>query len=401
MNRSQHPSSPIQLPLTGGQKPFPGPLTRVRVPLKPPCSAFSLQRALRALVLPSAAAFALMLGGGPIGTAAGTADAVYASEGEVVRTARSGRSSRGSVHRGGHRGHHRGRSYVRFGFGGPRHFGYYNYGYGYGYPWWGWGSPTIVIGREGFDGYDHGALDLDVSPEKAEVFVDGQRVGVADNYDGWPRYLWLKEGEHRLVFVKEGYETVVRDYEIEAGVILRIDAEMIRGVSTPATEHFAQAAPSRRERAEVRRERAARPAPSQEAPREGDNSWRWRDRDARTGGEAGESEAPDVERRSSASSEDGWRNRRGSGAASQSGDRGSNDYRSEPARLTFDIEPEDAALYLNGRHLGTVADLDGALLIDPGEHVLEVLRPGFESERIEFEVERGEEIEVEADLDRD
>ena len=73
------------------------------------------------------------------------------------------------------------------------------------------------------------------------------------------------------------------------------------------------------------------------------------------------------------------------------------DLRAEPAELRLAVEPGDAAVYLDGRFLGTagaLARLEAALLIDPGTHLLEVVRPGYATLERSFEVEAGEQREI-------
>ncbi len=348
-----------------------GPLT----PMKPGVRRYRRRLPFQTPLLALAGGL-LVIGLGPLGSVSGATDAAFAEE--PVQRARSGRGH--SVHRRGHRGHHRTRHFrVGFGYG----YGYSPfYSYGWGYPWWGWGGPRVVIASEGdWEGYNYGALDLDVRPEKAAVWVDGKHVGVADNYDGWPRYLWLEEGEYRLVFVHEGFETVARDYKVRAGVVLEIDAKMTPGTATPAEDHYTPV--------EEARQRAQAEAPADQE----DRVWKWRQREARRS-ESGTDQSDD------------WRNRRSerrgdSDAADVPLD--TRDFRAEPAFLELDVEPEDAAVYLDGRHLGSVAELAAlrqGLIIDPGDHVVEIVRPGYQSERLEFSAESGEEVELEAELDR-
>jgi len=69
----------------------------------------------------------------------------------------------------------------------------------------------------------------------------------------------------------------------------------------------------------------------------------------------------------------------------------------EPGRLHVSIAPSDASVYLDGRILGTADQLDrlhAGLTVDAGKHRVEIVRPGYESEEIEIEVESGREVEV-------
>ena len=81
-----------------------------------------------------------------------------------------------------------------------------------------------------------GALDLNVKPKKAEVYVDGRYVGLAKDFDGSPGYLWLKEGTHEVIFYKEGYGTVVREFTVHPGAVIEVKQRMVRGESVPAEE---------------------------------------------------------------------------------------------------------------------------------------------------------------------
>jgi hypothetical protein len=86
------------------------------------------------------------------------------------------------------------------------YFGPY-FGFGFGpYGAFGpWGGPWAGYGQAG--GLDimtvakmtgWGALDLNVRPNRADVWVDGKYVGEARDLDGSPSYLWLEKGPHRL-----------------------------------------------------------------------------------------------------------------------------------------------------------------------------------------------------------
>lgn len=76
------------------------------------------------------------------------------------------------------------------------------------------------------------------------------------------------------------------------------------------------------------------------------------------------------------------------------------DLRQEPGRLILDIGPADAAVYLDGRFVGTGEDLAKGLLVDPGSHVLEVLRPDRRNATRRLDVAPGAQVEQRIELER-
>ncbi|MDH3746359.1 MAG: hypothetical protein OES47_14770, partial [Acidobacteriota bacterium] len=243
--------------------------------------------------------------------------------------------------------------YYGYGYGWPfypYYYGSYGYRYGYGYPYE-WGYRYRRAYSEPL-----GAFDLDVKPKKTEVYLNGHFIGTASKYDGYPSLLWLPEGEHQLVFFKPGFMTEVREVEALPGVRLDFELDMRPGESTPVKEVAIEAktapVPERRPYVGGRSVRATPPPADRDAP-----------------SAAGE---PDVL-----------------------------DTRGEPGRLSLRVAPEDAAVYLDGRFLGTggeMAALHAGLLVDAGEHVLSVMQPGRETS-VDFSVESGEEKELTVDLD--
>ena len=284
-----------------------------------------------------------------------------------VGRAHGGRGSR--FYRGYHRGFYRPSFYSSWYWPGYyRPYGAY-LGYGDGGYWGSYYRP------------DAGALDLDVRPEEASIYLDGELIGIADNYDGWPRYLWLREGSYRMVIYHEGYETLAREVRIRPGEIISLKDRMQAGPSKRPEELFAEAdrarspatrrAPAAEDRRAPYREQDRRDRPSQpprrEPPRAADTPERdWRDRER--------TPAPPV-------------------AADQ---------RSDPARLRLVVAPADAVVYLDGRLLGSgeeLGRLHSDLIVDPGTHSIEVARPGYRTYSIELELEAGEERELRAELE--
>jgi hypothetical protein len=142
-------------------------------------------------------------------------------------------------HHGGGHGH--GRVVVGGGFYGP----WWGFGMGLGYGFYGpwgygpWGYPGGYYGPEGgvsmgvamMSGF--GGVDLDVKPNRADVWVDGKYVGEARDLDGYPSYLWLKEGVHRLQIQKGGYKLFDEEIEMQPGLKKNLRVRLEPGESEP------------------------------------------------------------------------------------------------------------------------------------------------------------------------
>ncbi len=256
------------------------------------------------------------------------------------------------------RGRFRGRDYHRshyhniglhFGYGGWYGWGGYYGGYYYPYyyhPFY-WGVPYYVP-RRAYQQDRLGAFDLNVRPKKAEVYLDGQFVGTAGQFDGFPDHLWLEQGSYELIFYRPGLGTERRVLSIYPGVVVDVRLRMQPGESVDPGE-LSSVDRSEGAIAEVRSayERQAR----QEAPR-----------------------APAPE----ASAE--------------------LDTRAAPGRVRLSIVPADASVYLDGRLLGSgdeLRKLHAGLVVEAGSHLIEVVRPGYDTVRREFSVEGGDEVELE------
>ncbi len=133
-------------------------------------------------------------------------------------------------------GHHS--SYGHYSYYGPySYYGYphrsYAHSYGYDDQSYEGIGPSEVLG----------AFDLNVKPKDTQVYLDGRYVGVTDNFDGFPRYLWLKEGTYEVVFYNDGYRTVVRDLAIYPGVVIDVRERLMPGKSVSPKELISKSAP--------------------------------------------------------------------------------------------------------------------------------------------------------------
>lgn len=263
-----------------------------------------------------------------------------------TRSQRSARRSGSRHHTHRHHHHygcgHYGYGYIPYGYGTyVPYFGYrvgysYNpyrhdsYGYGHDYGYRRDSAEVPITGGSGGGAeVAMGALDLDIEPQQAEIFVDGYLIGDADQFDGFPNYLWLEEGSYELAFYREGYETIYRQYTIYPGVIIDVDDRLRPG-------------------------QAERPAPPSAAYPED-----------------GAVQLPDP-----------------------AGDQ-------NIGRIMIAGSPADAAVYLDGHFVGTageISNLPNGLLVEPGEHVVELVRPGFETERRSIAVPAGDQVDLDLSL---
>lgn len=316
---------------------------------------------------------------------------------------------------GGSPGFHRGfRGRVRFGFG----FG----GWGWGWPWGYWGlygpyyGPYDVYGEYGYGGaaMSWAAIDTDVSPEEARVYLDGRYIGTADDFDGYPDYLYLARGHYKIEFRLDGYETKVVELDARPGTKTDINnklhkvpgAKQYGSYDTPVVEgglqrYFAKrggsAAPwaPNRDRYDARPtdrrdDRYSEPEDSQDAYAAPDDEGRDQpDESPDAQAPPDETPPPPSERPRS----DEWRGRPPRGSSSDSA----------RTRLLVHARPADAAVYLDDKFIGTaeeVGDLERGVKVSPGRHRITVARPGYREKTVRIEVDSGNSRNIEVDLER-
>lgn len=262
-------------------------------------------------------------------------------------------------------------SYFWYGYGGyygpyGGYYGPYGGAYGpYGPAW----SGRRVNDRMG-------ALDLDLKPGDTQVWLDGQLIGIADRFDGWPGYLWLEEGDYHFVFYREGYRTIAREYRIRPGLVIQVTDRLERGESVPP-EELIPPQPTPRRDARVRRNEELRRRAAEAPVVRRDTADAAAD-DALLAGEEGSD----------------WHDRAPEGtlAGDDSG----------VGSLRLTVVPADASVYLDGRFLGTGADvgrLRRGLAVTAGEHLLEVVRPGHAPVARRVVIDDGDDLELEIALE--
>jgi hypothetical protein len=247
----------------------------------------------------------------------------------------------------------------------------WGYGWGWGwYPPWYWG-PAAAAGYARRGDGDYGALDLDLWPDDVEVYIDGEYAGEVDEFDGFPTYLWLPRGTYDVVFYRDGFQTLARQYSIYAGQVIDVNDRLERGESVRPEDLPSTSTVNREARYERNRQR-------REAARRYEE---WRERADWDEDEVDQDELEEEIEETEERIEDGTM-----------------------ARLRLSITPEDASLYLDGNFLGTareVAQLSAGLVVPPGSHRLEVVRPGYEAEEVRFDSAAGQEVSLQVDLERE
>lgn len=270
--------------------------------------------------------------------------------------------------------------------------------------WWWWGSRfgpyhwgfggVVIVEDYSPDPYRYARVDTDVSPEAAEVYLDGTFIGSADDFDGYPDFLWLEEGKYTLEFRHPSYESVKHEVEVRPGQSLRFRDDL---KLEPGKRRLEAVEPPRRgtphgrvfgKPEEPRRDRTGRFEARAEADRERDiEELEELEELAVELEEADEDIAPAPKAR----------------GEEKEGRSARQALPAERSRLRFEIEPSDAAVYLDDDYVGTGKELAGlsrGVPVDAGKHSVSVVRPGFVTKSIEVEVKPGVAIDVVVELEK-
>ncbi len=237
-----------------------------------------------------------------------------------------------------------------------------------GLGWW-WGplwAPELVAAR----GSSWTVVDTDVSPEHALVYLDGKLIGTADDFDGFPDYLYLRPpGRYELEFRLGGYESFT----------IAIDA--VENHFVPINTKL-QRKPGERRGAWYERPAGLPVARAFEKDRPVEPTV--------------EEPAGPVRRRNAPRPDPGLRRELTRPPEPRSEE--------TTAVLVLSVAPDFAAVYLDGRFIGTAAELarlERGLAVTPGPHVVEVLAPGFHPRRLAIELEEGAQQQVVIELDKE
>lgn len=64
---------------------------------------------------------------------------------------------------------------------------------------------------------DYGTVDFNVRPQKSRIYVDGDYLGIADDFNGYPQKARLSAGKHRVRVVSPSGQVEVRTIYVAAG----------------------------------------------------------------------------------------------------------------------------------------------------------------------------------------
>ena len=95
----------------------------------------------------------------------------------------------------------------------PLYSAYDPFDAGFGFSGGGLASSTSSVDHDG-------VLKLDVKPWQADVYIDGDRAGSVDQFQGLFHKLRLEGGVHRVELRARGYQTLVVNVRIEPGATI-------------------------------------------------------------------------------------------------------------------------------------------------------------------------------------
>ena len=272
-------------------------------------------------------------------------------------------------------------------------------GGGWGWGWWGWPGyygPAYGPGYAYGPGAQWAVIDTDISPEEARVYLDGRYIGTADDFDGWPDYLYLRRGHYRIEFRLDGFETVTREVDARPGTYLDFKDKMRK--IPGAARHGSYETP--RLEGGIRRYFGKR-GPSSEAIIEERGDYDRGDEGEYVRPDRDGDREPPVREGDRERSERGWRGSRP--PAPREEETAPPATRSGRTRLRLQIEPSDAAVYVDNRFVGTaeeVNSLERGVSVAPGRHTVTVSRPGMKEKSIDVTVDAGKTEKLEVSLGR-
>ena len=240
----------------------------------------------------------------------------------------------------------------------------WGWGFGIGPMWWGpwWGVPAAYVAPPaGVARPELTAVNTDVTPEHARVILNGELIGVADDFDGYPGYLYLRPGHYTLEFTLKGYRSEKIEIDAQPGRYVPVELKLQRVPGEKPAPWY--------DRPE------GLPVSRVFGPKEG-------------GQPPATAPGPDPSLRPELRGQT-----RAPGSASRS---------ATGAALDLRVTPANAAVYIDGRFAGTAEELgrlERGLAVAPGRHRIEVVAPGSTPKSFDVDVTDGQRKQVVVDLD--
>lgn len=206
---------------------------------------------------------------------------------------------------------------------------------------------------------DYTIVDCDVDPEEALVVLDGEVLGEADDFDGFPSYLFIRPGHHVLEFRAPGRRPLVMRGSFRSGAFIRVDRELEHGGEpqyVPLDDPV-----------DVSGLEPPGYTPPELPPDDGP---------------AG------VVPPAAAADEQG-----GQAVIPPEG----------AGFLRLQVSPADAAVYIDDRFFGSgdeISRLHGFIRLAPGPHTIEVTRPGYAPKSLPLEIVHGEKQHLDVWLEK-
>jgi hypothetical protein len=233
-------------------------------------------------------------------------------------------------------------------------------------------------------------VTTNVSPETTRVFLDGAFVGMVEDFSG-AEPLYLQDGDYKLEFRLDGFETRAVDVHAKAGAELKISESLKRMPGAKQYGSYDNPEPDGGVQHFWGKDGSGKSTSHPVNVQAGGQDWREEGPNPAQGGQTylpqGEPPAP------------GEQIQVQGDPAPRSPEAGASKTR---ARLLFRIMPGDAAVYLNDHFVGTgeeLSTLSRGLQVPPGQHAITVSRPGMTTEERTVVVGPGKSETVEISLE--
>lgn len=95
-------------------------------------------------------------------------------------------------------------------------------------------APRVVVAPVPVAPAGKGFIDLDVTPMDAQVWVDGEYVGLASHFSGEPTYMKLASGSHTVQLARDGFAAQRFTVVVEPNRLITLDVGLVPVAAAPA-----------------------------------------------------------------------------------------------------------------------------------------------------------------------